>query len=91
MLDQVDHSTAFFFFLQNKIINYFSVDAWTVSFSPDGKNIASGSYTGKINVFNVETGKLETNFLSDIKGKFTMSIAYVRLKLKLKYLFFFLI
>jgi hypothetical protein len=54
------------------------VDAWTVSFSPDGKFIASGSYTGKINAFNVESGKMETNFLSDIKGKFTMSIAYVR-------------
>lgn len=52
-------------------------DAWTVSFSPDGKNIASGSYTGKVNVFNVETGKKETNFQVDTKGKFTMSIAYV--------------
>lgn len=53
-------------------------DAWTVSFSPDGKNIASGSYTGKVNVFNLETGRKETNFQLDSKGKFTMSISYVR-------------
>lgn len=48
-----------------------------MSFSPDSKNIASGSYTGKVNVFNVETGKMETNYSVDTKGKFTMSIAYV--------------
>jgi len=52
-------------------------DAWTVSFSPDGKNIASGSYTGKVNVFNLETGKKENNLQVDTKGKFTMSISYV--------------
>ena len=56
-----------------------SADAWTVSFSPDGKNIASGSYTGKVNVFNLETGKKETNLQVDTKGKFTMSISYVNL------------
>ena len=66
------------FFLVQVIHVFILVDAWTVSFSPDGKFIATGSYTGKINVFNVESGKPEANFLSDIKGKFTMSIAYVR-------------
>jgi WD repeat-containing protein 61 len=54
-----------------------------VSFSPDGKNIATGSYTGKVNVFNLETGKKETDFQVDTKGKFTMSISYVIHKLKL--------
>ena len=48
-----------------------------MSFSPDGKNIATGSYTGKVNVFNLETGKKETDFQVDTKGKFTMSISYV--------------
>ena len=52
-------------------------DAWTVCFAPDSKNVASGSYTGKVNVFNLETGKKETNFQVDTKGKFTMSISYV--------------
>jgi len=53
-----------------------------VCFSPDGKNIASGSYTGKVNVFNLETCKKETNFQVDTKGKFTMSISYVRLRFR---------
>jgi WD40 repeat protein len=62
-------------------------DAWTVSFSPDGKNIASGSYTGKVNVFNLETGRKETNFQLDSKGKFTMSISYVLILLNFFFLF----
>ena len=60
-----------------KTIDASPADAWTVSFSPDGKNIASGSYSGKVNVFNLDTGKKETNFQIDEKGKFTMSISYV--------------
>lgn len=61
-----------FLFFPNK------ADAWTVSFAPDGKNIASGSYTGKVNVFNIDSGKKETNFQTDEKGKFTMSVSYVK-------------
>ena len=62
---------------QIKTIDAAPADAWTVSFSPDGKNIATGSYTGKVNVFNLESGKKETDFQVDTKGKFTMSISYV--------------
>jgi len=51
------------------------VDAWTVCFSPDSKVIASGSHTGKLNLYNVESGKRETQL--DTRGKFTLSITYV--------------
>ena len=54
---------------QIKTIDASPADAWTVSFAPDGKNLASGSYTGKVNVFNLDTGRKETNFQLDSKGK----------------------
>lgn len=57
-----------FFFL-------YAVDAWTISFSPDSRFLASGSHTGKINLFGVESGKKESEM--DTRGKFTLSIAYV--------------
>ena len=53
----------------------FSVDAWTITFSPDGRFLASGSHTGKINLFGVESGKKESSL--DTRGKFTLSVAYV--------------
>lgn len=52
------------------------VDAWTVAFSPDSKYIATGSHLGKVNIFGVESGKKE--FSLDTRGKFILSIAYVR-------------
>lgn len=54
---------------------YSVVDAWTVTFSPDSKYIASGSHAGKINLYGVESGKLESSL--DTTGKFTLSIAFV--------------
>lgn len=51
------------------------VDAWTVAFSPDSKYISSGSHSGRVNLYNVETGKLEKQL--DTPGKFTISIAWV--------------
>lgn len=51
------------------------VDLWTVAFSPDDKYVISGSHAGKINLYNVETGKAEHSL--DTRGKFTLSIAYV--------------
>lgn len=53
----------------------FSVDAWTISFSPDSRFLASGSHTGTINLFGVESGKKESQL--DTRGKFTLSIAHV--------------
>lgn len=52
----------------------FSVDAWTVTFSPDSKYIATGSHAGKINLFSVDSGKLESSLETK---KFTLSIAFV--------------
>jgi WD repeat-containing protein 61 len=50
-----------------------------VSFSPDGKFIATGTHSGKINIIGVESGKKES--VLDTRGKFIMSIAYVSLTL----------
>ena len=50
-------------------------DAWTVMFSPDGQHLATGSHTGKVNLFSVETGKKEASL--DTRGKFILSIAFV--------------
>lgn len=50
------------------------VELWTIAFSPDDNYIISGSHSGKINVFGVESTKLEQTF--DTRGKFTLSIAY---------------
>lgn len=52
------------------------VDAWSVAFSPDSKHIATGSHHGKVNIFGVESGKKEYSL--DTRGKFILSIAYVR-------------
>lgn len=53
------------------------MDAWTVTFSPDSKFVASGSHSGKINLYSVESGKQELTL--DTRGRFTLSIAYVRI------------
>lgn len=60
---------------QLKSIDAGPVDAWAVTFSPDSKYLASGSQTGKINLYGVESGKLESSL--DTTGKFTLSIAFV--------------
>ncbi|MBD2683621.1 MULTISPECIES: WD40 repeat domain-containing protein [Nostoc] len=41
-----------------KLLRTLSVPAWTVSFSPDGQILASGSQDGSINLWDVQTGKL---------------------------------
>lgn len=51
------------------------VDIWTIAFSPDDKFIISGSHSGKINMYGVESKKQEQTL--DTRGKFTLSIAYV--------------
>ena len=52
-----------------------------MAFSPDGKKIISGSNAGKIHVYNVETGQPEEQL--DTRGKYTLSIAYVSLKINI--------
>jgi WD repeat-containing protein 61 len=51
------------------------VDAWTLAFSPDSRFLATGSHSGKINIFGVDSGRKEMTM--DTRGKFTLSIAYV--------------
>ena len=62
---------------KTKTIESGPVDVWSLTFTPDAKHIVSGSHSGKINWFTVETGKLEQSF--DTRGKFTLSIACVML------------
>lgn len=52
------------------------VDAWTIAFSSDSRFIASGSHTGKIILYSVESEKSEVQ-LDTRGGKFALSIAYV--------------
>lgn len=54
-----------------------AVDAWTIAFSSDSRFIASGSHTGKIILYGVESGNSEVQ-LDTRGGKFALSIAYVR-------------
>lgn len=51
------------------------MDAWTLAFSPDSRFLATGSHSGKINIFGVDSGRKEMTM--DTRGKFTLSIAYV--------------
>ena len=51
------------------------VDVWTVTFTADSKNIATGSHNGKINVYTVEDGSKSLSL--DTRGKFALSTACV--------------
>ena len=62
---------------RKSIVFFLTVDAWTVAFSPDSRFLASGSHSGKINLFGVDTGKKESCL--DTRGKLQLSIAYVSL------------
>jgi WD repeat-containing protein 61 len=55
---------------------YYLVDAWTIAFSNDARYLATGSHTGKINLYGVETGKKDVT-LDTRGGKFALSLAYV--------------
>ena len=50
------------------------MDAWTLAFSPDSQNLSTRTHVGKVNIFDVESGKNEYSL--DIRGKFILSIAY---------------
>lgn len=47
-----------------------------MAFSPDSQYLATGTHVGKVNIFGVESGKKEYSL--DTRGKFILSIAYVR-------------
>ena len=52
------------------------MECWTIAFSPDEKHIITGAQNGKVHFFDVETGQQEQKM--DTRGKFILSIAYVR-------------
>ena len=62
------------------------VDIWTVVFSPDDKFIVSGSHAGKIHMYGTESCKQEQT-LDTRGGKFTLSVAYVRIRSLVKTFF----
>ena len=67
-----------------------TVECWTISISPDGKNIISGTHSGNVNMWNIENGEKVTTF--ETRGKFVMAVAYVNffsLLLEELYHFFF--
>lgn len=62
------------------------VDVWSLMFTPDAKHVISGSHSGKINWYNVDTGKLDQSY--DTRGKFTLSVACVSIICFLHYVYF---
>lgn len=56
-------------------INCTPVNSWTVAFSPDSSQLATGSYSGKINLYSVKTGEFISSL--DTGGKFIMSVDFV--------------
>ena len=58
-----------------KTIDAGPMEAWSVAFSPDGRQIATGTHAGKVNFWTVESG--EKNRVLDTKGKFVMSCSFV--------------
>ena len=64
-----------------QIINCTPVESWTSAFSPDSNQIATGSHFGKVNCYDVKTGKLLNSL--DTGGKFILAVAYVSFFVKL--------
>jgi WD repeat-containing protein 61 len=60
---------------QLQTIDCTPVDSWTVAFSPDGKQIGTGSHFGKVNLYCTERGVLLNSL--DAAGKFTLTVAFV--------------
>lgn len=54
---------------------FFLVNAWSLAFSPDGQYIATGSFGGKVDLYNSETGQKEMTL--DTQTKFVLSAIYV--------------
>jgi WD40 repeat protein len=52
------------------------VNAWSLAFSPDGQYIATGSFGGKVDLYNSENGQKEMTL--DTQTKFVLSAIYVK-------------
>jgi WD40 repeat protein len=61
----------FFYF-----ICFILVNAWSLAFSPDGQYIATGSFGGKVDLYNSESGQKEMTL--DTQTKFVLSAIYVK-------------
>lgn len=61
------------FFLLHFVI---LVNAWSLAFSPDGQYLATGSYGGKVDLYNAETGQKEMTL--DTQTKFVLTAIYVK-------------
>ena len=60
-----------------RTINAGPVECWTVTFSPDGKHLASGTHSGNVNIWSVDSGEKVAVF--ETRGRFAMAVAYVLL------------
>ncbi len=58
------------------IICFILVNAWSLAFSPDGQYIATGSFGGKVDLYNSESGQKEMTL--DTQTKFVLSAIYVQ-------------
>lgn len=58
-----------------KTIDASPVDSWKIKYSPDGKQIATGSITGKINLYNANP-QAETTVTQLDGGKFAYSVDF---------------
>ena len=52
------------------------MNAWSLAFSPDGQYLATGSFGGKVDLYNTESGQKEKTL--DTQTKFVLSAIYVR-------------
>jgi WD repeat-containing protein 61 len=57
-------------------IDILLVNAWSLAFSPDGQYLATGSFGGKVDLYNTESGQKEKTL--DTQTKFVLSAIYVR-------------
>jgi WD repeat-containing protein 61 len=62
--------------MKNKFHGIILVNAWSLAFSPDGQYLATGSFGGKVDLYNTETGQKEKTL--DTQNKFVLSAIYVR-------------
>ena len=51
------------------------MNAWSLAFSPDGQYIATGSFGGKVDLYNAETGHKEATLNNETK--FVLSAIFV--------------
>ncbi len=64
-----------------KAVDAGPMEAWALSFSPDGRHFATGTHSGKINIWAAETG--EKDRVLDAKGRFITANSFVRFFIEL--------